>query len=1675
MQPSKKSYQSSKWDGELKEWATKSVAERLEYLSKFWQCPINEDGTITLVAQYEKSEKLDKKGNPYGFFKNIRDQEGDLLKYPYALGTPSVWAKANNKWQGNYWLIKVKLNPESNSQNPFALVLANEVLGAPSNAIQEHIQKENFIRKIYDKRGATEDDAEIIVNALKTITGDLYTTKDRFIFELLQNADDAPNDSDYVDTEIHLLSEHMLFLHNGRPFSPTDVESITSIGDSTKKKNSTTTGYKGIGFKALFSKVDSVIIRSGGFSFAFDKHSYQGKNLSVIPWQLKPIWRERYRYPKEVRKHEQFISSPVALALSLTAPTLSKENLEAKVQEYQKSIRTLFSEPRFLLFLRHVNSVRVSGLQGGSLHVKKSFDGTERDVLKLEIDGQLCSQWKVYSVEFDIPEETREAMRGSKETPEKMKEMSRSKLSFAAKIGSEGSLQAVTPSESLLFAYLPISVSPYYLPFLVNADFLTTANREGIHTQNPWNIYLFEQIGYRVFGWIARLAQGGHRDEIVSLVPERYREKEALMEAFNKGCERALSEIAFLPTASGDLLKASECFIDQTAWGEVLGDWFFDLLPKYQGKRRLSSGLKDADKLIARIELQSFEAKDLYVLFKTREFYHRLEAEALFAAFESSDIGIQDFVNSADLSQLNDWLGSQTDTIREQFATLLEASSLRQDTLNRLKSLRLWRFGDEICDAVVAHQDYKKVWRTPQVVKIVDILEVLGFVVSNECYDTKYSKIYSKLPQQSYKGLYDRLKADHIAALQSFDFSQRKSLLLTLIDQKAKWEGVGEASVADLPIFRNQNAEFRPFKLLISPKVSTAPWLSEFVLGEEEYFGELDSLLIPEKEVYTRIVLPKWETLSTAFNEMSERQPENLYADVAYFYGLSPDAKPLSSNNHLALYPDRENELCPRSLVFYHKEVESLSSQKYQNLDLALGVFGLCLPHRGILSYLSDESSPFKLSPTEESSLRLQGACELSSGSFEALLDLFVGALRWRFFEKWGVAVERDGALALFERSSSKQQYWSKDKALQSFVQRELSESLYLLPRAVEKYKEEGGILKADDLHRKILELICVEDHRESLIDIVEYSARKAFLQEMGIIELSLSDDIDDFTRKVVRLAIDEKYVLREQIAINNDGKVLKLSDLPKTLVDKFCVDGECFSVSKLIPDADQEACIARELLDKFVQVGLGYDELLRVFGFEETENTDEAIQRVIESCSPEGFSCPVAADREQLLFLVHLEQHAKLSQGFACYTQAQEAYSELFYTERLSFIDETYILSSAYGELPLPIESKSVAIYEKPFINEKDEFYLGTSLRESLDDEAKTELLSYLLSLYQEDPQKFSRVDWDKLDGRSTRELLGFTPSEAVWAEECYVLEEEQIPEDIMAWANDVHKRELFFAMGVLSEASPLVMSRKFLAGDCKEAPESIDLSDKVRCGHTLRWLQERELILKTKEQYKLLQDIAKVADKELEKSWLIDEIAEDAEEWDDKYYLKHRDEALSCRIYLYKGRMPRGVFLSGEDYLYYRYPSDSKGFKEGDEIYIRALSEDDIQGELYKHLSPKELGLIYGSRFGEAMEENKSLKQEKETLEQENAALKQELEVLKSRYSLESQSPRVIRSSTTYKEVGIEPKGTLNMGPSSNSDLSQSEKEAAQREAQKALMEEFPEWTFPEGYGTGSHRSVA
>ena len=117
-----------------------------------------------------------------------------------------------------------------------------------------------LIEKIFNETGQSERDAENLANALTRLTGDLYTETERFIFELLQNADDIPNETGQVNVLFVILREHFLILHNGKPFDSTNVDAISSISKSTKVNNSEQTGYKGIGFKSVFADSECVYI-----------------------------------------------------------------------------------------------------------------------------------------------------------------------------------------------------------------------------------------------------------------------------------------------------------------------------------------------------------------------------------------------------------------------------------------------------------------------------------------------------------------------------------------------------------------------------------------------------------------------------------------------------------------------------------------------------------------------------------------------------------------------------------------------------------------------------------------------------------------------------------------------------------------------------------------------------------------------------------------------------------------------------------------------------------------------------------------------------------------------------------------------------------------------------------------------------------------------------------------------------------------------------------------------------------------------------------------------------------------------------------------------------------------------------------------------------------------------
>jgi len=588
----------------IRQYSEKSENEVLQFLFNYWGFEFSEQPFKLIVGNYEKSSKPDKNGNEFGFFQEVRSTKGDILYYPFRLGLVSLFTMHKPNISNNvYWLVDVRLNNKATRDkisNPFALSLANNVFGKPKNTFLDLVDKEKFIRDIFNKRGATADDAGLISRAISKLAGDMYTDlSERFVFELLQNADDMPKDKNGVNVKLHLLENNILFIHNGLPFSKEDIKAITDIGNSTKKKNPSQTGYKGIGFKIVFQESENVLIKSGGFSFSFDKNHpyydalkksiYSGLSNDEIPWQLKPIWTEKYRYDKEIQDNTEFMNNTTDVAIAINTD---------RVNQFRTDITSLIQEPRFILFLRNIKSIKIDGIKT-PIEITKT---KSEKAISLKSNNEHLSDWLTFDdIEIKITEEVKEAILSDKAVPPKLKEISSTKLNFICQLVDE-KITPVAPEESYLFTYLPTDVKDYKFPFLVNADFLTTANRQSIHVKNKWNLFLFEEIGKNCLKWIAEVTNSSYKGSAYNLLPKSENSvNDQPWEAFYKGYTKALDETEFILSESGKLVKLKDVCIDNTGFSKFVDSSTFKKLFNLQGEL-LSNEIIDVNPIISTVE-----------------------------------------------------------------------------------------------------------------------------------------------------------------------------------------------------------------------------------------------------------------------------------------------------------------------------------------------------------------------------------------------------------------------------------------------------------------------------------------------------------------------------------------------------------------------------------------------------------------------------------------------------------------------------------------------------------------------------------------------------------------------------------------------------------------------------------------------------------------------------------------------------------------------------------------------------------------------------------------------------------------------------------------------------------------------------------------------------------------
>jgi hypothetical protein len=117
-------------------------------------------------------------------------------------------------------------------------------------------------RKFLEALDANEGDINL------DIFEDFYPDQAHFIFELLQNAEDA----EATEAAFSLTRTSCIFEHNGkRAFTEADVRAITGIHNSTKSKAPDQIGKFGIGFKSVFVYTITPIIHSQDYSFKISR------------------------------------------------------------------------------------------------------------------------------------------------------------------------------------------------------------------------------------------------------------------------------------------------------------------------------------------------------------------------------------------------------------------------------------------------------------------------------------------------------------------------------------------------------------------------------------------------------------------------------------------------------------------------------------------------------------------------------------------------------------------------------------------------------------------------------------------------------------------------------------------------------------------------------------------------------------------------------------------------------------------------------------------------------------------------------------------------------------------------------------------------------------------------------------------------------------------------------------------------------------------------------------------------------------------------------------------------------------------------------------------------------------------------------------------------------------
>lgn len=331
------------------------------------------------------------------------------------------------------------------------------------------------------------------------IIAGMYSDPSHFIYEILQNADDAKASI----VKFTLNNENLKITHNGKKaFDYKDVDSITTIGSSTKQGDINAIGTFGAGFKSVFAVTKTPQIHSGEYHFEIQDF--------IVPEQLPSINN----------------NDKTTIILPFNNSELS---CDEAYQQITKRLSSLKSES--LLFLHNIKEIEWKTKNDSGHYLAEIY--LERACIISQYNNEERHQdYLLFSSAIIIKDK------------EEDKEI---KLSIAYCLNDEND-NIVPLNNTQLFVFFPTNERTG-LRFLLHTSYKTTPNRETIPFEDPQNKILTEALANLVSFSIVEIKKIGFLDvSFLELLPLNDKEEHPLYIAVYEKVKAALSKEELLPT-----------------------------------------------------------------------------------------------------------------------------------------------------------------------------------------------------------------------------------------------------------------------------------------------------------------------------------------------------------------------------------------------------------------------------------------------------------------------------------------------------------------------------------------------------------------------------------------------------------------------------------------------------------------------------------------------------------------------------------------------------------------------------------------------------------------------------------------------------------------------------------------------------------------------------------------------------------------------------------------------------------------------------------------------------------------------------------------------------------------------------------------------------------------------